>query len=131
MNPAVRTVRGTSSVCRQALRCGAVAASLLAIAPTGYARTPPDDAECAAYFFMAANAKDMGEFDDYYRAGEFAYNRVVHVAGAAAAIEQFNHASQSINELIERNWNYFERADERYSVLCADLYRAANRPTMP
>ena len=50
---------------------------------------------------------------------------------APEALEQFNRASQSLNELIERNWNYFERADERYGVLCADLYREATRPAIP
>lgn len=128
MNFAARAVHGTRSVCLSALRSGAITAGLLAVAAAGYARTPPSNAECAAFFFMAANAKSMGEFDDYYRAGEFAYNRAVERAGATGALEQFNQASQSINELIERNWNYFARADERYGVLCADLYREATRP---
>lgn len=128
MSFGTRATDGTRTASLSALSRGLAIAGLLAVAAAGYARTPPGDAECAAYFFMAANAKSMGEFDDYYRAGEFAYNRAVELTDATGALEQFNRASQSINELIERNWNYFERADERYGVLCADRYREANRP---
>lgn len=131
MNPTAHAVHGVAAAGRSALLRGVISAGLLAVAAAGYARTPPGDAECAAYFFMAANAKGMGEFDDYYRSGEFAYNRAVQITGAAEALERFNRASQSINELIDRNWNYFERADERYGVLCADLYREATRPAIP
>ncbi len=104
---------------------------LLAAAAIVYAQTPPPYTDCAAYFFMAANAKGIGEFDRYYRSGEFAYNRAVKDAGAAQALEQFNFASEALNELIERNWNLFDRADKRYGVICADLYREANRPEIP
>lgn len=82
-------------------------------------------AACSAYFFMAANAKGMDEFDPYYRSGEFAYNRVVELVGSGQALENFNRASTAINELIEREWQQFERADNRYGVICADIYRAA------
>lgn len=127
----MRRAPGTPASRRSSTGTRVFSAGLLIVAAATPAQTPPADAECAAYFFMAANANGMGEFDDYYRSGEFAYNRAVRVAGASAALEQFNRASQSINELIERNWNYFERADERYGVLCADLYREANLPAVP
>ncbi|MGR9090913.1 MAG: hypothetical protein ACU85U_10075 [Gammaproteobacteria bacterium] len=110
---------------------GLVATCLLAAAVAVHAQAPPRYSDCAAYFFMAANAKGMGEFDRYYRSGEFAYNHAVQLAGERAALEQFNHASLLINELIERNWNLFERADERYGVVCADLYREATGPEIP
>jgi len=125
-----RAIHGLSAGNRALAARGLVSAGLLAAALAVHAE-PPSYTECAAYFFMAANAKGMDEFDDYYRSGEFAYNHAVRLAGAPEALAQFNRASQSINELIERNWNYFERADERYGVLCADLYREANRPALP
>ena len=130
MSATPRAVHGMPAVCQAIVARGLVSAGLLAVALAVYAE-PPSYTECAAYFFMAANAKGMGEFDDYYRSGEFAYNHAVRLSGAPEALEQFNRASQSINELIERNWNYFERADERYGVLCADLYREATRPAIP
>lgn len=108
-----------------------VATLLLAAAATLNAQTPPPYTDCAAYFFMAANVKGIGEFDRYYRSGEFAYNHAVKVGGEAKALEQFNLASQALSELIERNWNLFDRADKRYGVICADLYREANRPEIP
>ena len=123
--------RGTRAVRVPAIGGGFAAICLLAAAAAVHGQTPQRYADCAAYFFMAANAKGMGEFDGYYRSGEFAYNRAVQLAGEAGALEQFGRASQSVNELIERNWNLFERADERYGVVCADLYREATAPEIP
>lgn len=85
-------------------------------------------ADCSAYFFMAANAKPMTTFDGYYRAGEFAYNKAVQLVGEPMALERFNGASMSINELIERNWSAFKKADDRYGVICADIFRDATNP---
>jgi hypothetical protein len=85
-------------------------------------------ARCSAYFFMAANTKPMDEFNDYYSGGEFAYNGAVKLVGEGAALEQFNEASSEVIELIDRKWNDFNKADERYEVICADLLREANDP---
>lgn len=85
-------------------------------------------AGCSAYFFMAANAREMGEFDAYYTAGEYAYNLAVGMVGDVVALEKFNASSTEISELIERNWQEFHRADERYGVVCADLKRSAHNP---
>jgi len=85
-------------------------------------------ADCSAYFFMAANAKGMREFDQYYRSGEFAYNRAVRAVGKREALADFNAASKTINDLIDRQWNRFNLADDRYAVRCADIFREANTP---
>ena len=84
--------------------------------------------DCSAYFFMAANVKSMGEFNNYYAAGEFAYNTAVRMYGEAAALERFNTATNGIYELIERNWTEFGKADTKYDVICADILRDANKP---
>jgi hypothetical protein len=84
--------------------------------------------ECSAYFFMAANAKAMAEFNDYYTAGEYAYNRAVRAVGESHALERFNAASSGINELIGRNWIEFKKADDQYGVVCADILRDATTP---
>ncbi len=84
--------------------------------------------DCSAYFFMAANVKAMGEFNEFYTAGEFAYNTAVRMYGEDAALERFNTSTGSINELIERNWLEFGKADTKYGVVCADILRDANKP---
>ena len=84
--------------------------------------------DCSAYFFMAANVKAMSEFNEYYSAGEFAYNTAVRLNGEDAALERFNTSTGSINKLIERNWLEFGKADTKYGVVCADILRDANRP---
>ena len=84
--------------------------------------------DCSAYFFMAANVKGMSEFNFYYTAGEFGYNTAVRSVGEAIALERFNVATAGINELIERNWLEFGKADDKYGVICADILRDANKP---
>ena len=84
--------------------------------------------QCSAYFFMAANAKSINEFDRYYSAGEFVYNGAVELVGEQSALAKFNDASGEINELIDRNWLNFGKADDRYGVVCADLLRDATNP---
>ncbi|MFT4580344.1 MAG: hypothetical protein ACI915_003823 [Gammaproteobacteria bacterium] len=91
-------------------------------------KTPELAARCSAYFFMAANTKSMGQFNDYYSGGEYAYNGAVNLVGADAALSQFNEASSEIIELIDRKWTNFGKADERYGVICADILREANNP---
>lgn len=83
---------------------------------------------CSAYFFMAANAKPMGDFNNYYSAGEYALNHAVGLVGEQNALDRFNAASAEINELIERRWIDFEKADEQYAVICADILRDATDP---
>ena len=104
----------------------------LAILVWNASATENDTAEmyvdCSAYFFMAANVKAMGEFNNYYMAGEFAYNTAVLMYGEAAALEQFNTSTSSIQKLIERNWLEFGKADTKYGVACAHILRDANKP---
>ena len=83
---------------------------------------------CSAYFFMAANANSMQEFDRYYSAGEYAYNGAVKLVGEETALSKFNDATGEINTLIDRDWLNFDEAENRYSVICADLLRDANNP---
>lgn len=85
-------------------------------------------ADCSAYFFMAANANAMDEFNNYYTAGEYAFNQTIRLVGKAGALERFNAASTKINELIERRWVDFAKADDRYGVICADILRDASDP---
>lgn len=103
---------------------------LLAVSPVGAVDYPDARtfADCSAYFFMAANAKSMGEFSDYYESGEYAYNRAVQLLGERQALDRFNAASSEINELIERNWSAFSKADDRFEVVCGDVFREARNP---
>ena len=89
---------------------------------------PDHYVDCSAYFFMAANAKAMGEFDNYYTAGEYAFNQAVRMMGEPEALERFNVASLEINELIGRRWGAFKKADDRYGVVCADILRDSSDP---
>lgn len=91
-------------------------------------QTAEQHIDCSAYFFMAANAKGMAEFNTYYAAGEYGYNTGVREVGEAAALARFNLATNDINELIERKWLDFGKADEKYGVICADILREANKP---
>ncbi|MDP6184276.1 MAG: hypothetical protein QF609_10705 [Gammaproteobacteria bacterium] len=83
---------------------------------------------CSAYFFMAARVKAVGEFDGYFSAGEYAFNQAVRLIGKRTALDLFNAASTEINELIERRWVDFAKADDRYDVVCADIFRDASSP---
>jgi hypothetical protein len=97
-------------------------------APTREIETADRYVDCSAYFFMAANAKAMGEFDGYFSAGEYAFNQAVRLIGEPGALEDFNAASTEINDLIGRRWVDFEKADDRYGVVCADILRDAADP---
>ena len=77
---------------------------------------------------MAANVKGMAEFNTYYAAGEYGYNTAVREVGEAVALERFNLTTNSISELIGRNWLEFGKADDKYGVVCADILREANKP---
>ena len=106
----------------------ALIAAVLACAHAAPTEDANTYATCSAYFFMAANANSMGEFDAFYRSGEFAYNHAVRLVGEEQTLERFNAASTELNELIDRQWNRFELADARYGVVCADIYRDALNP---
>jgi len=110
------------------LQAAALSATIPSVSAATYDGDAHGAADCSAYFFMAANVKGMAEFNNYYRSGEYAYNLAVRVLGQTDALARFNSTSNEINDLIERNWGAFGRAEERYGVICADLYRDANNP---
>ena len=122
------TMRGKAKQLNKAI---SLTSMLLVLGASSHAdeRGSPELAvRCSAYFFMAANAKSMDEFNDYYAGGEYAYNDAVKLIGETAALEKFNAATSEINELIDRKWIDFDKADERYGVICADVLREANNP---
>lgn len=98
------------------------------VTPAWEAGVPDRYVDCSAYFFMAANAKAIEEFNVYYTAGEYAFNQAVRTMGEPDALERFNAVSLEINELIERRWVAFKKADDRYGVVCADILRDASDP---
>ncbi len=113
------------------VRACAAAAAVFALHAGSPARAEADAsayADCSAYFFMAANANPMGEFDGYYTSGEYAYNRAVQLVGERDALARFNVASGEINTLIDRDWTAFNLAEDRYGVICADIFREATNP---
>jgi hypothetical protein len=107
----------------------AVLSMIVLCGSSALADEPPNAdsaARCSAYFFMAANVNSIQEFDSYYSAGEYAYNDAVKIVGEQTALTKFNDASGEINELIDRDWLKFDKAETRYGVICADLLRDAN-----
>ncbi len=102
--------------------------SLGALQVSASDETAEQHVDCSAYFFMAANAKGMAEFNAYYAAGEYGYNTGVREVGEAAALARFNLTTNAITELIGRKWIDFQKADDKYGVVCADILREANKP---
>ncbi|MEM7467284.1 MAG: hypothetical protein AAF387_10405 [Pseudomonadota bacterium] len=78
-------------------------------------------ASCAAYFFSAANAKGVAEYERYYGAGEYSFNLAVSLIGESVSLSDFNVASKNINQLMERRWSEFHKVDSEYSDRCHKL----------
>ena len=84
-------------------------------------------ASCAAYFFSAARAKEMTEYEVLYGAGEYAFNLAVVSSNEAAALEHFNNASTHINHVMQKRWSDFYKVDEQYASKCEKVLAASKQ----
>lgn len=78
-------------------------------------------ATCAAYYFMATNAKPMKEYDLLYRAGEDALNVATLRDGHATAERDLETAAGLMMKSINRDYLKTELLDKQYSIPCHDL----------
>ena len=78
-------------------------------------------ARCAAYFFMAANAKGVADFERNYSAGELAYNESVRRIGNDLTLQEFNDASKEMNGIMNRRWVDFTLVEGKYAATCSDI----------
>ena len=84
-------------------------------------------ASCAAYFFSAARAKEMTEYEMLYGAGEYAFNLAVASSNEAEALEHFNKASTHINHVMQKRWSDFYKVDEQYALKCEKVLAASKQ----
>lgn len=78
-------------------------------------------ASCSAYFFSAANAKGVADYETLYGSGEYTFNLAVSAVGNEAALEKFNVSSENVNRLMQKRWSDFYKVDEYYAEQCAAL----------
>lgn len=78
-------------------------------------------ARCAAYFFSAANAKGVAEYEKFYQAGEYAFNISVAALDNEAALQAFGSASKEINTLMQRRWSDFYKVEREFEPKCKKL----------
>ena len=81
-------------------------------------------ASCSAYFFSAANAKGVADYEVNYGGGEYTFNIAVSAIGNQAALEHFNGSSERINDLMQKRWSDFYKVDEEYADQCSALKQA-------
>ena len=84
-------------------------------------------ASCAAYYFAAARARGMSEYETLYDAGEYAFNIAVTAVEEASALEYFNNASTHINHVMQKRWVDFYKVDEQYAAKCERLLSASRQ----
>ena len=82
---------------------------------------------CAAYFFSAARAKEMTEYETLYDAGEYAFNLAVAAVDEATALQHFNLASTHINQVMQKRWTDFYKVEEQYATKCEKLLLASQQ----
>lgn len=78
-------------------------------------------ASCSAYFFSAANAKGVAEYETLYGSGEYTFNLAVSAVGNEIALERFNVSSENVNRLMQKRWSDFYKVDDHYAEQCAAL----------
>ena len=84
-------------------------------------------ASCAAYYFSAARAKGVREYETLYGAGEYCFNLAVTAADESIALQHFNQASTHINHVMQKRWTDFHKVDEQYALRCEKLFKASQQ----
>ncbi len=84
-------------------------------------------AQCAAYFFNAAKAKPMAEYDTLYSAGEQAFNRAARVLGRETVDRLMGDAAAEITATMGNDWLNFARVDARFDRHCNELLDIAGQ----
>ena len=80
-----------------------------------------DFAQCAAYFFNAAKAKQMSHYETLYGAAEVAFNRAKRMLGSEEAERLMADASSEISAIMGGDWLNFARVEVRFSGHCTEL----------
>ena len=111
----------------QAVCCslGAIAALWLVAAasqPAGDSGAQARElAQCAAYFYNAAKAKPMAEYDALFSAGEQSFNRAARVLGRDTVERVMGDAAAEITATIGNDWLNFARVEARFDRSCNKL----------
>ena len=82
-------------------------------------------ASCAAYFYSAAYANGVSQYESFYGAGEYSFNLAVTAADEGQALASFNQASKEINQLMGKSWADFHKVEEYFGPKCDKLMRAS------
>ncbi|MGR8948737.1 MAG: hypothetical protein ACU84Q_11860 [Gammaproteobacteria bacterium] len=82
-------------------------------------------ASCSAYFYSAAHANGVSQYETFYGAGEYSFNLAVSTTNEAQALESFNRASKRINQLMQKRWSEFHKVEEQFGKKCAKLVSAS------
>lgn len=80
-----------------------------------------DFAECAAYFFNAAKAKPMSEYETLYGTAEDAFNRAKRSLGSEGAERLMADASSQISAIMGGDWLNFDRVETRFGGHCVEV----------
>lgn len=86
-----------------------------------------DLAQCAAYYYNAAKAKPMAEYEDLFSAGEQSFNRAAHVLGIETAGRVMGDAAAEMTATIGNDWQNFARIDARFDRHCNELLDMQNK----
>ena len=84
-------------------------------------------ASCAAYFYSAAYANGVSQYESFYGAGEYSFNLAVTATDEGQALASFNQASKEINQLMGKSWTDFHKVTEHYEPKCEKLMRASQQ----
>ena len=112
-----------------------VALLMITITPSAAGQTATTEEEmiaghaasCAAYFYSAAYANGVSQYESFYGAGEYSFNLAVTAADETQALASFNQASKEINQLMGKSWADFHKVAEQYGPKCDKLMRASQQ----
>lgn len=102
-----------------------IAAVLLVGTASAEDQSRPGFATCAAYYFLAARAHGMQDYDRLYSAGEFSLNEAARRHGHPAAEKRMGEASGHMMRAIEQDWRNIKVLDDAYGASCETLLRDA------
>ena len=114
---------------------------VLAFCVSAAAESPPitqeDDgrlnelAECAAYFFIAARADAVTEFETHFQTGEFAFNLLIASVGQDEARVRYDEGHNRVVQKMDGQWAKFEQTRDHYRQRCGRLAEAARDASNP
>ena len=91
----------------------------------------PHFSECGTFYFLAARGSPSIRYDEFYSAGEFAFNAAILLRGRETADRMQSEIAARLMQEMSNDWQKIAVLDQKYRGKCDALLKSAGYEYAP